>query len=729
MKFLSCLVMIYIAHVNSAELPCKIITGEACWCDADLAAVYKIACYKLSNATAFPNLTHLASFSKKSYVLSFNHRMYREVPDFDFENLNLNILDLSDNQIEHFSENAFKGMVDLKYLKVNNNKLTTLLLNNLANLNILYVSQNQVNMIYNTTFAGLRILTLLDLSDNKIGEIEQGSFFDLYRLTKLLLQRNKQKVIKPNLLARQTYLEELYLSENLIEVIYDTSFNGLIALKSMTIDKNQIKKIEKNSFSYLKFFSFQIRLDFQKLQSLEPFAFNNLYCITTNLFLNNNFLTTILNYSFVGLDSINNLYLSENKISSININGFHGLFGLKRLYLTSNELSIVEEKIFQNTKQLAELYLGDNQLIKIERSTFSGIENSLLFLNLTNNRLLFIKDFYFKSIKNLADLYLKSNQLSTIESNSFMNNAKLKLLDLSNNCITKVNHKWFASLIILDSLSLDLNVIKKLELNTFPSTLSKLTKLNLSVNELTELEPPRLFASLSNLKELYLANNYIRKMSTLAFFNLNKLGVLDLRSNLLETLSDSLTSLKILRYLYLSNNLFKSIFFNPNLENLYCIELNNNENLKEMTNFTGLVTKLYLRNANTELITNMDFSTYSRLNYLDLSNNHLTYDILKAIETNLNIQSLILRSTNITYSNQFVSLNSKLNLVDLSDNYFETYESALFLNKNSYLYTLKLDNINLILWFGKVFKFRKVVTSKRFELELKQDSDCKRKLF
>ena len=126
-------------------------------------------------------------------ILSFNN--IKEIPPNTFIKLfNLYFLDLSNNDIHMLQNGTFKGLSNLKELKLDGNINLYLVLPfafiGLTNLPMLNLSYLNLNTVGDDSFNGLRSLAVLDLSNNNISSITAAAFRGLSEVSKLSISSN-----------------------------------------------------------------------------------------------------------------------------------------------------------------------------------------------------------------------------------------------------------------------------------------------------------------------------------------------------------------------------------------------------------------------------------------------------------------------------------------------------------------------------------------------------------
>ncbi|CAG5123894.1 unnamed protein product, partial [Candidula unifasciata] len=106
---------------------------------------------------------------------------------------NLQLLDLSDNEVNEIEDGAFEKADKLTDLQLSNNELSHLsakAFQGLTNVKTLMLRGNKISCINNATFAETHRLRLLSLYDNQINCIMKGSFERLHYLSTLNLMAN-----------------------------------------------------------------------------------------------------------------------------------------------------------------------------------------------------------------------------------------------------------------------------------------------------------------------------------------------------------------------------------------------------------------------------------------------------------------------------------------------------------------------------------------------------------
>ncbi|KAK5640105.1 hypothetical protein RI129_010916 [Pyrocoelia pectoralis] len=157
-------------------------------------AVQCVDIRSLGNRSFIPDFVGLETVT----ALQADHMRLKTVPDFALIKLpNLELLDLSGNQLRKIAKDVF----------VPYQKLDTLLLND-----------NEV-MLPKTPFLNSQSIKTLFLSNNKIKKLKYNTFVQLQNLVKIYLDRNLLNQVNPNVFTTLKHLKYLHLGSNQLKVL------------------------------------------------------------------------------------------------------------------------------------------------------------------------------------------------------------------------------------------------------------------------------------------------------------------------------------------------------------------------------------------------------------------------------------------------------------------------------------------------------------------------------
>ncbi|KAL4715605.1 hypothetical protein ACJJTC_006184 [Scirpophaga incertulas] len=221
-------------------------------------------------------------------------------------------------------------------------------------------------------------------------------------------------------------------------------------------------------------------------------------------------LTFIPAKAVVRLDSLKHISIQFGSINTIPPYAFTNSSTIKQIVLKSNKITTLEKHSFSQMMMLSNLSLEDNLISELRRDVFFNLPN-LHILHLSNNNLSLIHEGCFKHLNNLIELRLDHNFISVITKETLEGLENLSRLNLRNNKLTMVGNLAFSESWSLKELMLDNNAIEYISDRAFGG-LTQLRKLTMSSNKLT--------AFYEDILE-----------------DIRSLIVLDLRYNLLDTIS------------------------------------------------------------------------------------------------------------------------------------------------------------------------------------------------
>lgn len=146
--------------------------------------------------------------------------------------------------------------------------------------------------------------------------------------------------------------------------------------------------------------------------------------------------------------------------------------------LSKNAIETIDDFTFANLNSLQHLVLSGNELNRINRNTFAGLFN-LNRLELDGNKINIIEPGAFTDLKNVHILHLNENKLKILHDHCFDGLTSLQTLNIRSNEIERIQNSLY-SLITLEVLSLDDNIVSDLDLVKFAKSLPHLLHLGLA---------------------------------------------------------------------------------------------------------------------------------------------------------------------------------------------------------------------------------------------------------
>jgi Leucine-rich repeat (LRR) protein len=578
----------------------------------------QITTIELNSFDTLKSLTNLYLYSNKMKIIKNGL----------FVNLtSLKYLWLDRNLIEKIEPTSFDSLLGLVELRLNNNKLVEVrysLLKNLKNLDSLYLDKNAIETIEENSFESLTIMKVLSLSSNKIKKIQSGLFANLTNLEVLWLEDNEIMNIEENSLFYLRNLKEVSLFSNKNFHVKKLTLTQINLLRYFNISYNNLIKIEYKSFWNLPFNMEYIDLSFNYLDGYNELGFEGVD-FNGSLFINFNFIKKLSKHLFAnGLYSLQDLYLKNNGLTLIEDYSLASLFNLKILYLDSNSIQDLSGNSFNNLTSLELLSLSYNSIKGIFsiRSSLKHLVN-LKSIVLSNNFIEYIRDDDFTVSPNIQSIDLNSNLIKSIQENSLNFLSTLKSFKISNNHLSKFEMKslnWknvletdlsfntldFEGFNDTSGFSQNLNFLKiqnvsilNFEKFSFEIFLnSKIKIIDFSNNR---IENFKIFNNLQNLISLELRRVNLESMSQIEFGNFKDLKYLDLSHNRLSQLTfTSFEFLLKLEYLDLGSN--QIAFIDSNIFNRYEISVPNRlRHLNLENNLIVALESIFINYLNLEL--------------------------------------------------------------------------------------------------------------------------------
>ncbi|PRP77145.1 leucine-rich repeat family protein [Planoprotostelium fungivorum] len=266
---------------------------------------------------------------------------------------------------------------------------------------------------------------------------------------------------------------------------------------------------------------------------------------------------------------------------------------LKKLDISHNSISIIPDEVAALGEHLTTLIVSNNHISVLPTNLFQL--NQLVKLDLSYNKLVDVSDLPFDEISTLSELWLGHNQMKRIPGR-LRGCQQLSVLQLDHNCIEEIPASpSFPPK--LRSLQLGHNALTTVPASSLQN-LSQLTDLGLNDNRLTgvsNLSPltrlSRFDASHNRLntmpsfgrdslvKEVLMGFNNLKRLTEDEdFFKLKELSVVDVQTNQISEIPETIIELRKLNSLDLQNNSLSSLppqlGFLPLLKKVVLIEGN-----------------------------------------------------------------------------------------------------------------------------------------------------------
>ncbi|CAG00898.1 unnamed protein product [Tetraodon nigroviridis] len=477
-------------------------------------------------------------------------------------------------------------------------------------IHMLDLSHNQVQNLSQETLAYRTGFRHLNLQANQIHFIQPGLFRDMADLKVLDLSRNHLSAFalsKTNL-GPLTSVESLDLSSNgLFTGMSDYFLSESPSLESVSLSSNSITRVAENTFSGSS--------------------------ALTRISLHNNVILEIEDGAFDSLAHLTELDLSKNSIACI---ADFNLCNLKVLNLSKNSLELFQSARSAELYKLLSLDLSEN---KMSHFPLLPQTNILEHLDVSRNRIQSVNvtdgpETRSKAIlTHLKFLDLSFNQLRSLPESFFYCMLSLKVLKVSNNCISSFSVSAESVLSTVEFMDLSYNSLQSLTFGR--NTLRSLEELLLQGNHLATVDH-QIFQGLPNLKHLQLQQNNLEicawgpshqePTDCVSFTSISSLKFLNLSENSLQTLPANAFAATPLSSLDLSQNL----------------GLDMDE--RSLAGLENSLVHLQLRENNISRL-KADLSSLRSLKHIDLSTNQLTS--LPAWNQESSIESLNLQNNNL----------------------------------------------------------------------------------
>ncbi|XP_030596973.1 toll-like receptor 13 [Archocentrus centrarchus] len=405
---------------------------------------------------------------------------------------------------------------------------------------------NKLEKIHRDDFGDMPKLIHVSLDLNKIAHVDDGAFICLVALKKLCMRDNRLTNLTGGLFQGLSNLTMLDLRRNQIQFIHKMTFQHLTSLETVLLDSNRLQQVT----------SIQSILQLPHIQKLT---------ISSNLF--SSFQTKDLppNVS----SSLTMLDVSSNKLKEFSITTpiFPHLQTIDLSHISGLKWDIPDKIFLRNITQLYLSFplMSFEKFQKILQNLNSVIHLRLNYMDAWIRKGLLSVICKVPTLRRL-DLYYNHLTKSIAE---LVTCSQLTELDLSITHIKELPKGTIYSMKQLTYLTLDTNMLTNVPDDI--KSLSSLKILNMNDNHISKLDC-EVFSNTSNLTELYLNENLIVNLEGCVFENLNDLKVLDLSQNRLQTFGGTFkVGVQKLEFLDLSNN-FRSVFERGDFQHLQSLK-------------------------------------------------------------------------------------------------------------------------------------------------------------
>lgn len=374
--------------------------------------------------------------------INLRHNKISTVNEHSFINISSPILtiDLAHNRLSNIHPAAFAPLTHLEVLLLSDNNIQTLAgstFSNLSNLLVIEMHNNILHTISTSLFWHNIRLHRLRLDHNRIQIVGDRAFDMLQKLEFFDMSDNAiQNRVTLNVNAEQVRLQQanvslLTLGDRVAHV--DASLNQIESLNLeqatslrelnlssnslITIDVSRAKSLEMVDLSdnQLGFVSFLSNANLVDVDLSENQINEIRFSLATHLQrldVSGNILTSLM---LSGQTTFNlvHLNISNNQLTNLDAVGL--LHSLRELDASGNSLNILSVTTFQNMEILERLILRNTELTEIEGSVFEHQGSSLEYLDLSHNHLTSVDRSVFMGLHQLRVLLLDGKNLTTLD--------------------------------------------------------------------------------------------------------------------------------------------------------------------------------------------------------------------------------------------------------------------------------------------------------------------------
>lgn len=341
-----------------------------------------------------------------------------------------------------------------------------------------------------------------------------------------------------------TAVKYLNVSSVGLESLRSKNFNNAENLVSLIASHNLLTEIPSSLFDDAEKINY-VDFSFNEINKIDPLAFDTENKIRS-LNFSNNLIGQIENGTFGKLFELEVLDLSFNRMKDIQDGLFDNLRSLKVLNLKKNLLTQIKCSIFAFAQmlKLITLNLAENKLqvfdshcVQSERFALFIESNRLVNLtlsenvteiNASDNKL--TKIFSESDLENMIIFNISKNRIENVPEIIEQFGSQLRVLDVSDSPIGRLNISTFEEFDNMESLSLRNTDVSNFQYGTFHHQ-QNLRFLDLSNNNLGKINFGMLHWSSGQLETFYLDGNKLTDLSDLTKDNYPSLQYVSIDDN------------------------------------------------------------------------------------------------------------------------------------------------------------------------------------------------------
>lgn len=383
----------------------------------------------------------------------------------------LSRLILQNNRLKGL-ENVFLNNPQLARLESSNNYISAIssdVFRETENLELVDLSGNQLEQITPEVFGVLRKLKTLNVAFNRIDELVEESFRNNSAIENLDLQGNELAEIRNNDFVGLMSLHTLNLASNAIETIATECFQNLSSLTYLNMESNRLRFLNRSSPYHSLFSDKKLRnlnLSGNRLQNLSnAFGNSSVYNLdlssNVGLILSDNtfaglrdlrvlrmegcHITFIPDHIFANVPKLTQIHMRNNSIIKIKPVTFASLKRISTLDLSYNRIANLSDDLFVKNALLRLLNLSSNNIGVVGKEAFRGLNSAIWLLDISSNT---IQEFQITDVI-LGILNISHNRISSL--GCLIEVKGLIYLDVSHNNLSRITKQEWSKIVILQT--------------------------------------------------------------------------------------------------------------------------------------------------------------------------------------------------------------------------------------------------------------------------------------